>query len=86
MNQQLKREAEDSGPVNRVFPVICSEGHRKGSISLQNMSFDIACIANLLLNIWNDINTSIRDLAVSFFSRTGINIDSVRVRDSKLKF
>lgn len=56
--------------------------------SASRASSDIAhvVIRNLLLSICNDRNTTIRDLAVSFFSRTGINLDSVRVRDSKLQF
>jgi len=83
-----RREAEDARPVNLVFSAIFSEGHRRSSISLRNKSSGVADIAvtNLLLSTRNGTNTSPRDLAVSFFSRTGINIDSVRVRDSRLKF
>jgi len=88
LSRRPRREAEDARPVNLVFSAIFSEGHRRGSISLRNKSSGVADIAvtNLLLSTRNGTNTSPRDLAVSFFSRTGINIDSVRVRDSRLKF
>lgn len=37
LKQQLRRDAEGLGSVHLVFPAICGEGHRKGSISLQSI-------------------------------------------------
>lgn len=70
-----------------MLAVIPREGHKKGSMSRLSKSLCFAYITstNLLPRISSDINTSISDLAVSFFSHAGINIDSERVRDSKLK-
>lgn len=86
MAQQLKKGWWWS-PGSFVLAVIAREGHKKGSISCLSKSLCFAYITstNLLPRISSDINTSISDLAVSFFSHTGINIDSGRVRDSKLK-